>query len=96
MEKNDFYKLLEDNKATDSEKLEVCNYFLANYPVNIDEVIKRGPIQFKTGRKTWTMLKDIASEEDFSKNNIMLIDHAFNQLVKRIKELKQFDDERMD
>lgn len=57
MNKEEFYKHLESKKdPSDEITLECLQYFLDNYPVQIDQVINTRMGSIKTGRKMWTKL----------------------------------------
>ena len=92
MEKDQFLQYLKDGSTDSNIQLEVCNHFIQNYPVLVDEVRNMtdpfGNIiaQFTTGNRIWTKL-DIeivgGSEEK--------IKFAFEQLQKRIKQFEDYD-----
>lgn len=92
MTKEIFLQYLKDGSTDPNIQLEVCNHFIQNYPVLVNEVKNMtdpfGNIlaQFTTGNKIWTKL-DIeiigGSEEK--------IKFAFEQLQKRIKQFEDYD-----
>lgn len=92
MEKDQFLQYLKDGSTDSNIQLEVCNHFIQNYPVLVDEVRNMtdpfGNIiaQFTTGNRIWTKL-DIeivgGSEEK--------IKFAFESLKKRIKQFEDYD-----
>lgn len=92
MNKDDFIKTLKTDNISKELKLECCQFFIDNYPVNADEYHDvRDPFgtviaQFKTGRKNWTKL-DVKIEGGSDKS----INFAFEQLVKRVKELEDYE-----
>jgi hypothetical protein len=92
MEKEIFLKYLKDGSTDSNIQLEVCNHFIQNYPVLVDEVKNMtdpfGNIiaQFTTGNRIWTKLdiKVIGGSEE-------KIKFAFEQLQKRIKQFEDYD-----
>jgi hypothetical protein len=92
MEKETFLKHLKDGSTDSNIQLEVCNHFIQNYPVLVDEVRNMtdpfGNIitQFTTGNRIWTKLDTeiIGGSEE-------KIKFAFEQLQKRIKQFEDYD-----
>lgn len=82
MTKQDFIDFLEKDNLSKSEKIEVCQYFIDNYPVKIGGIIDTPMGKVRTP-ETWTGLNiKINGGSDKA------VDHAFNQLKKRINEFK--------
>jgi hypothetical protein len=81
MTKKQFYENLSATDLSTQAKFEVCKYFLKNYPVKIEKRTLSGIVNF------WTKL-DFPIED--SSNEI--IESNFNKLVKKVNELKKFDD----
>lgn len=86
-----FIEYLESDKADIDNKLDVINYFMSNYPVEISCGAQMTPTGIKEV-KEWVGLKPLNIEIK-SHHRPELIAHAYNNLVKRIKELKKFKEE---
>lgn len=92
MEKETFLKHLKDGSTDSNIQLEVCNHFIQNYPVLVDEVRNMtdpfGNIiaQFTTGNRIWTKL-----DTEIVGGSEEKIKFAFEQLQKRIKQFEDYD-----
>ena len=92
MTKEQFLQHLKDGSTDSNIQLEVCNHFIQNYPVLVNEVKNMtdpfGNIlaQFTTGNKIWTKL-DVNIEGGTDKS----IKFAFDSLRNRIKEIEDYD-----
>lgn len=85
MNNKNFIEVLNKDSPNESEKLECCQFYIDYFPVQIEDIKQTGPFVVKTGKKFWTKL-DIKIEGGLPST----INHAFNQLVKRKSELKEF------
>ena len=92
MTKKQFLQHLKDNPTDTNIQLEVCNYFLQNYPVLINEVKNMTDLfgnsiaQFTTGNRIWTKL-----DTNIVGGSKEKIKFAFEQLQKRIKQFEDYD-----
>lgn len=86
--KEEFIVYLEEGTEDRETKLNCLQYFIDNYPVLVDEVIKTPIATFKTGKKYWTKLyvnlKEIPPRD---------INNDFKKLQIRLKEMKEWDTE---
>jgi hypothetical protein len=83
MNKDDFIKTLKTDNISKELKLECCQFFIDNYPVMLKQIVNPFTGQFI---ENWTKL-DIKFEGGSDKS----INFAFEQLVKRVKELEDYE-----
>ena len=82
MTKQEFIEYLEKDELDFEIKITVCQYYIDNYPVKVGGIINT-PIGKVRTPETWTGLNiKINGGSDKA------VDHAFNQLKKRINEFK--------
>ena len=81
MNKQQFIETLKSNNVGLQTKLEACNFFINNYPVKIES------IGFRGYNEQWTKLDGFI----ITGGNKGLINHAYNSLVRRVKELEEFE-----
>lgn len=80
MDKQQFIENLKSNITELAIKAECCQFFINNYPVKIRS------IGFNGYNEQWTKLDGIT----IAGGDELLINHAFDSLVKRVKELEEF------
>lgn len=83
MDKISFISTLKSENPSKEVKLEACNYFISNYPVEIDV---KHPFFGTVIGKIWTALERITITEGKDEN----INKGFLSLKNRIKELETF------
>lgn len=85
MTRDEFYENLSATNLDISGRFETCKYFIENYPVSINQRTFTGI------NKIWTKL-NIPTLDSSNK----IIESNYNKLVKRINELKKFDNGLLD
>jgi hypothetical protein len=83
MNKKEFIKTLKSDSPSKELKLECCQFFIDNYPIQIEKGVNPFTGEFMTD---WTKL-DVKIKGGSDKS----INFAFNQLIKRIKELEDYE-----
>ena len=83
MNKEEFIKTLQETDIPQETKLEVCNYFITNYPVKI--ITGVNPF---TGvpHYTWTALQGY----NITNGSEDMVNQAFLSLQGRVKELEEY------
>ena len=82
MTKQDFIDSLEKDTLTKEEKIEVCQYYIDNYPVKISQTVNTSMGKIKVGEYESGLNVTITGGSDKAVN------HAYSQLKKKINEFK--------
>ena len=82
MTKQEFIEYLEKDELDFNTKLDVCQYYVDNYPVKISQTVNTPRGKIKVGEYDSGLDVIITGGSDKAVN------HAFNQLKKRIEEFK--------
>ena len=86
MNKEEFISTLKSENPTNDSKLNCLQYFVDNYPVQIDV---KHPIFNVVVGKTLTSLQDYQVKND--KKAIDKLEDNYNKLVERVKEIEEYD-----
>ena len=83
MDKQNFVKLLKDGTTDKQQKIEVCQWFINNYAVKIQQIDPFNPF---VKQEIWTKLinKD-SSEIEINSGSDKAVDYAFQQLQTKLK-----------
>ena len=88
MEKEAFLQHLKDGSADSEIQLQCCQYFVDNYPVQIDV---KHPFFGTVVGKTLTSLQGYQVKND--KKAMDKLEENYNKLVARIKEIEEYGKE---
>lgn len=88
MNKEEFISTLKSTDPSNSIKQECLQYFIDNYPVQIDV---KHPFFGTVVGKTWTSLEGYQVKND--KKAMDKLEENYNKLVERIKEIEEYDKE---
>ena len=88
MNKEEFISTLKSETPANDSKLDCLQYFVDNYPVQIDV---RHPFFGTIIGKTLTSLQDYQVKND--KKAMDKLEENYNKLVERIKEIEDYDKE---
>lgn len=88
MNKEEFISTLKSENPANDSKLDCLQYFVDNYPVQIDV---RHPIFNVVVGKTLTSLQDYQVKND--KKAMDKLEENYNKLVERIKEIEEYGKE---
>ena len=88
MNKEDFFLTLKSENPTNDSKLECLQYFVDNYPVQIDV---KHPFFGTVVGKTLTSLQGYQVKND--KKAMDKLEENYNKLVARIKEIEEYGKE---
>ena len=82
MTKQEFIEYLEKDELDFNTKLDVCQYYIDNYPVKISQTVNTPRGKIKVGEYDSGLNVIITGGSDKAVN------HAYSQLKKRIEEFK--------
>ena len=82
MTKQEFIEYLEKDELDFNTKLDVCQYYIDNYPVRASRTMNTPMGKVKVGEY------DTALDIIITGGSDKAVNHAFNQLKKRIEEFK--------
>ena len=82
MTRENFVETLTDGTDSREKKLEVVNYYIQHYPV---QIIEKNQFGLPTGNVIWTALKGVEAVEGRSTR---YLEHAFKALQRRFKDKK--------
>jgi len=80
MTRKQFIRFLDQGTESREEKLNVINYYIENYPV---QIIEKNRMGIPTGRIIWTAILGVKAIEGGRQD---LLDGAFKVLQKRFKD----------
>lgn len=86
MTKEEFINYLKEGTDNDEIKYDVCQYFIDNYPVLIEQTIKTPFGNISTGHGFWTAIADY----DVRKDPVFNLEANFKRLQGRFEEIEQF------
>jgi hypothetical protein len=86
MNKEEFIKHLKEGTDDTNIRYEVCQYFVNNYPVFIQEIIRTPVGNINTGNGMWTAIKDY----DVRKDPVFNLEANFKKLQQRVDEIEKF------
>ena len=89
MDKTEFIKHLKEGTDNTEIKYDVCQYFIENYPVFIQQIIKTPVGNINTGQGFWTAIKDY----DVRKDLIFNLEVNFKKLQRRVDEIEIYGKE---
>lgn len=88
MNKEEFISTLKSENPSNDLKLDCLQYFVENYPVQIDV---KHPFFGTVVGKTWTSLEGYQVKND--KKAMDKLEENYNKLVERIKEIEEYGKE---
>lgn len=88
MNKQEFLELLKKDNVPKEQQLEVCQFFIDNFPVFIEQVVNTPFGKINTGQGFWTALPNYKVKDD--KIAMGKLEENYQKLVKRIKELEEY------
>lgn len=88
MTKEEFISVLKSENPSNELKETCLQYFVENYPVEIEHIVTTPIGKLRTGTKFWTALPDYKVKDDPIAMN--KLEENFNKLVARIVEIENF------